>query len=146
MRVYLAGPVLNAENGGRGWREDIRASEFGDIEWADPTQEIGYEEALSMPPKDLVAHDKEMIRESDALLVGYSETLSVGTWREVEYAVETCGMPVATWLGPCEKEPEEYTLSPWVYEAGKVSDSLNACLNYLRRIENRGIHYNGGKQ
>lgn len=137
MKVYLAGPVNRTEDGGVGWRNDLKEADgHSGIEWLDPVEEIGREKAKSMMPKEVVANDKGMIDVADAVLVGHVEVLSVGTWREVEYALSICNIPVSIWTEPADEIDGD--LSPWMHEAGYVGDDIGQCLQYLiDRNENR---------
>lgn len=131
MKVYLAGPVAHSPDHGQPWRTFVKNRRYDLFDWIDPTEKFGYEKAQEMTPERLVEADKTMIDEADAILVGYEHVVSVGTWREVEYALHR-GKSVAIWMGPADGQPD---LSPWVQEAGYVSESLHDCLDYLAEME-----------
>lgn len=137
MKVYLAGPVLHSDDWGRGWREEVKDRDFPDVEWLDPTEEISHEEAMATEPEELVNRDKAMIEASDAILVGYEQVLSIGTWREVELAISSRHLPVSVWTEPAT--PPIADLSQWTLEAGEVNSDLDSCIGYLRReFDQRG--------
>lgn len=132
MRIYLAGPITHNDRYNK-WREAIKENWEGP-HWVDPAERISREEAQAMPAKELVRHDKELLATCDALLVGLTRHRSIGTWREVEYAVETLDIPVAIWIEPGgSAEPiENRDFSPWMEEAGVISQSFTTCLAWLQ--------------
>lgn len=141
-RIYLAGPITYSQDHGEMWREAVRQNVGDKADWVDPTEHMPYEEAKEKSPEFVVEHDKALISGSDALLVGMMRIPTVGTWREVEYAVETCDMPVAFWQNPSNKpahtpsQRKEY--SSWIHEAGEIHNSLKESLRYLEdQLEDR---------
>lgn len=137
-KVYLAGPAWRTDDWGRGWRAQIKAevqSRYrGEIEWMDPIQRNEYTPGED-DPHQVVRDDKAMIDDSDAIFVGYQDILSIGTWREVEYAKDR--IPIAIWIGMApgydpERDSLRESFSPWLIEAGLVSTDIIACLDYLR--------------
>jgi len=121
--IYLAGPVAAYDDGGAGWRERV-VDEFSDeYEFRNPLDKYnvpvenldvvnGYadEEANgTVGVRDIVEGDKEMLREADGLLVGYTDVQSVGTPMEVMWAHER-GFPVALWV---RDDTDFEALSPW---------------------------------
>jgi len=77
---------------------------------------------------ELVETDKDLLRESDGVLVGYSAVRSVGTPMEVMWAYER-DYPVAVWL----RDNTSYDdLSPWYrYHATGVMQHESAALSHL---------------
>lgn len=132
MKIYLAGPVFKSEDHGEGWRRMVeeRYADRDVPEFVNPVREIGHEKAKTMPPGKLVEHDKALIDRSDAVLIGYEEVVAVGTWRECEYALSVCDIPVGIWLGPCSDPKPD--VSPWVLEAGYIHDELTKVVRDLR--------------
>lgn len=134
MKIYLAGPIQHAPDDGRAWRESIKNQWEDAAEWIDPGAAIPADEARSMEPEKLIRKDKALIDGCDALLVGLTAHRSVGTWREVEYAIQN-EIPVAIWMVPSnfgnDAEARKHDLSPWIKEAGHVSTSFTACMAYF---------------
>ncbi|MFW5896372.1 MAG: hypothetical protein ACOCUA_03210 [archaeon] len=118
--IYLAGPVAAYDDGGREWRDWVQ-DQFPDIEFKNPlakynvpleeltitATETAREDAISVDR--LVESDKRLLRESDALLVGYSDVKSIGTPMEVMWARER-DYPVALWI---RDDTDFEALSPW---------------------------------
>jgi len=147
--IYLAGPVQHPDDSGRGWREYVEATFDTSADWRNPLAKYdvpaGDVEIVSGPPyeddqrddqisvAELVQADKQMIDESDAVLVGWSRVPSVGTPMEVLYAFER-SKPVAVWYEPegSAERVGDKTLSPWLdHHAGIVSESFTDCMDYL---------------
>jgi len=120
--IYLAGPVAHKDDGGASWREAIKdAYEDEPVEFRDPldkynvpAQDLDVVPGESDPDEDttvgvreIVEGDKELIDESDGILVGYEPVRSVGTPMEVMYAYER-DMPIGMWV-----RDEDGTFSPW---------------------------------
>ena len=80
--------------------------------------------------EEIVEGDKELLRQSDAVLVGYSAVRSIGTPMEVMWARER-DMPVALWIRDGTAVDE---LSPWYrYHATAMTNSLPLALDQLDR-------------
>jgi len=141
--VYLAGPVMSMDDGGAGWREDVEAycgealetrnplSKYnipvGDLQVVDSANHGG-DNTVSV--EEIVEGDKELLRQSDAVLVGYSAVRSIGTPMEVMWARER-DMPVALWIRDGTAVDE---LSPWYrYHATAMTNSLPLALDQLDR-------------
>ncbi|EMA47623.1 hypothetical protein [Halococcus saccharolyticus] len=145
--IYLAGPIENAVegDGGSGWRIEAetqhpRADFKNPLDKYDASVDdvivTESEDGIPLPEfargcyitdADLVAGDKELIDESDALLAREELVVSRGTPMEVHRAY-TDGMPVAIWF-----EGERDDLSPWMRDhADFISESLDACVAFLR--------------
>lgn len=139
--IYLAGPVAAYQDGGAAWRDRL-VEEFGDEfafrnpldKYNVPVEDLTIVDG-STPSADgcvsvteLVEGDKDLLRESDAVLVGYSDVQSIGTPMEVMWAYER-DIPVAVWL----RDATDYDqLSPWYrYHAGAVVDEPEDALHYL---------------
>lgn len=103
-KIYLAGPVRKLPDGGAQWRDKI-VDEFGEYfdfinpldkynvpeenltVVSDPNDPINeYDDAVSVP--EIVEGDKEMLRESDGIFVGYFDVQSIGTPMEVMWGYE----------------------------------------------------------
>lgn len=127
--VYLAGPVRHAEDSGRGWRDAIAAVN-SHIEWLNPLDE--YDAPASdveivnghassdneLGVATLVESDMRLIREADAVLVGYSTARAVGTPMEVMFASEH-DTPVVIWTRAGQVAEQ---LSPWYrYHANLIT-------------------------
>jgi len=118
--VYLSGPVAAYDDGGREWREWVQ-DQFPDVQFKDPlskynvpveeltitSTETPFEGEVSVDV--LVGSDKDLLRVSDAVLVGYTDVKSVGTPMEVMWARER-DYPVALWVRDDTPVDE---LSPW---------------------------------
>lgn len=120
--IYLAGPVAEAPDSGSGWREMI-IEEFGEtVDFANPLSKYDVPaESLDIMPgttdesdttvgvDEIVESDKQMLANSDALFVGYSDVKSIGTPMEVMWAFER-DIPVCLWV----RDGTPYDdLSPW---------------------------------
>lgn len=94
VRIYMAGPIQHARDNGKGWRAYVKDA-HPEIEWVDPmdkydsTDNDGFDdwqdESAEWTDERIVAGDKEMIRECDAVLIHYEKVSSWGTPREQEY-------------------------------------------------------------
>lgn len=143
-KVYLCGPVKNDYSGGQVWRREVMRQYPDMFEWVNPldyfdgensgaTIVFSQEEAdrhhdgmETYFPSDIVPTDKQLIRESDAVLVGYlEEVVSPGTWQEELYAHQL-GKPIALWHGG-----SRYA---WSYHHSHLqSESLDECVDYLQK-------------
>lgn len=123
--VYLAGPIQHADDDGRRWRSEIQAT-YDSVDWASPHD--GYDtpdDYDDWEPAEIVATDRQMIRQSDGLLVRYEKVATWGTPREHEYAT-TLGLPVFVW---CESDQP----SPWVQvDVECVSSDLQTVVDEIR--------------
>ena len=140
--LYLAGPVAALEDGGASWRDDlVDAYADADVGFANPLDHLNapaedvdivpYEsdDPSEVTPDEIVENDKEMLRESDGVLVGYSRERQIGTPMEVIWAFEH-GTPVVIWI----RDDTLYSeLSPWYrYHADAVTTSRSAAVEKLR--------------
>lgn len=140
-RVYLAGPVNFAADGGHGWR-NMAEQEHPAFDWSNPLDEfdvpstdanlvytdevIDNEDLVSSGA--IVRSDKRKVRESDAVLVGWKDVPATGTPMEVLYAWQW-GIPVVVWY-------EGERLSPWMYHhATGVYDAFDDSIEALDDIE-----------
>lgn len=139
--IYLAGPVAAYQNGGAAWRSNVE-ERFGDEfdfrnpldKYNVPVEDIEIVDGAGTSSEDvvsvteLVEADKQLLRESDGVLVGYSDVQSVGTPMETMWAYER-DVPVAVWLRDATGYDQ---LSPWYrYHAGVVVDDLGSAMHYL---------------
>lgn len=139
--VYLAGPVQAYQDGGAAWRDRIIRQFDDEFDFRNPLDKYNVPvEDLTIVDgagtstdgvvsvTELVEADKDLLEESDAVLVGYSDVQSVGTPMEVMWAYER-DIPVAVWL----RDDTSYEdLSPWYrYHAGAVVDEPEDALHYL---------------
>lgn len=107
--VYLAGPIMFADDGGHGWRDRIMNDYPNEFNWLNPLDEKdGSSEDLTILPaevaadytprpgeevvtdEEVVKDDKRLIREeSDAIFVGYPDkTVTWGTPQEQIYCYQ----------------------------------------------------------
>lgn len=141
--LYLAGPVAALEDGGASWREDIVAehSESVAVQFENPVAKYNVPasdvEIVSaesndpgeVTPSNVVENDKAMLRESDGVLVGYSDVQSIGTPMEVMWAFER-DVPVVIWIRDMTLQKE---LSPWYrYHADAITTSRSEAVSLLR--------------
>ena len=146
--IYLAGPVAAIDDGGAAWRDDVE-SYCGDLmninnplskynapldglEIVD-SETYGGNNTVSVA--DIVENDKQLINESDGILVGYSDVQSVGTPMEVMWAYER-DIPTVLWI---RDETEERDLSPWYrYHVDYITDQLPIALHTLEQLISGG--------
>lgn len=132
-RVFLCGPVCKPEDDGQEWRNSIKVNHEEPFTWIDPTEEIPRSVAKMIDAETLVKYDKTVINFCDALLVAFTDEEGFGTWREVEYAVETRDIPVVFWDQLDQMGTDPNDVSPWVKEAGPLFADLDDCVSYLER-------------
>lgn len=149
-KVYLAGPIQHADDGGHGWRDKV-IDDHRSLQYLNPLDffDGGEDKATILPEavaedyetdkgeflitdEELVHKDKNMVNEADALLIGFPEKVSAwGTPMEQIYAWQgeiSPSKPIAVWHG----EIPSQELSPWMrYHSTFSSQSLLACVNYL---------------
>jgi len=135
--VYLAGPVQNVEDSGRGWRDDLKGL-YGDRwDFLDPLDkyDVAAEDLTivddgpagegEITQAELVETDKAFVDEADAVFVGWSVVPSVGTPMEMLYAYER-DTPVGVWYDGGDE------LSPWMcYHADVIHDQPEIVLLQL---------------
>lgn len=146
--IYLAGPVAHADDHGVGWRETVEetASSF---ECANPLDKyhVGLDDLEivhhkppaegEVTPAQIVENDKRLIDDSDALLVGYEVTQSIGTPMEVFYAHNT-PKPIVLWVRD-DTDPE--TMSPWYHaHVDAIEENLTNALWQLRQRVEMEVH------
>ena len=154
LKVYLAGPIQHADDNGVSWREEIK-QEFSDseyLEWLDPLDKYNSATDAQYVPRsewdeyddlqnlvtaeEIVEPDKEMIDESDAMLVGWSEVPACGTPMEVMYQymlneITETHKPIVVWWR--DADDAESHISPWMeYHSTDIEDSRAAALSQLR--------------
>lgn len=140
--VYLAGPVAAYDDGGAGWREDVIKLFSDEYQFRNPLDKynVPLDELEIVPQranrkgtvgvKTLVEGDKQLLQESDAVLVGYTDVQSIGTPMEVMWARER-DYPVALWI---RDETGFADLSPWYrYHATATTKDLTRALEYLAK-------------
>ena len=140
--LYLAGPVAALDDGGAGWRDElVDAYADADVGFANPLDHLNapaedvdivpYEsnDPSEVTPDEIVENDKEMLRESDGVLVGYSRERQIGTPMEVMWAHER-DVPVVIWV---RDETLYGDLSPWYrYHADAATTSRSEAVSLLR--------------
>ena len=141
--LYLAGPVASLDDGGASWREGITEAHAGDdtVHFENPVAkynvpagdveivEVDTDDPSEVTPGEIVKADKSMLRESDGVLVGYSDVQSIGTPMEVMWAHER-DVPVVVWI---RDETLYGELSPWYrYHADAVTTSRSEAVSLLR--------------
>lgn len=143
LSVYLAGPVQHKADGGAAWRESIEGA-YPDINWLNPLSKYNVpvegidivpdaadaDGETAVTPADIVTGDKELLRDADAILVGYSPVRSIGTPMEVMWSYDHY-KPIVLWV---RDETAVSDLSPWYrYHADEIhhdrSDAVNAVRN-----------------
>jgi len=138
--IYLAGPVANVENGGSKWRNELVESypntDFNNPldKFNAPADNLEIEQNPVGPNEvsatEIVEADKEILRESDAVLVGYEDIQSVGTPMEVMWAYER-DYPITIWLRDGSILPD---LSPWyLYHADFITSKQGHAVAHLER-------------
>ena len=111
--IYLAGPVQHADDGGHGWRDQIKEDVLS-VEWLDPLDKYDVpsgdiDVGTDISAEQIVESDKEMIDGADAVLARYAHMPSVGTPMEILYAYER-DIPVFVWV-----DAEDTSgMSPWI--------------------------------
>ena len=146
--LYLAGPVAALEDGGASWRDDlVDAYADADVGFANPLDHLNapaedvdivpYEsdDPSEVTPDEIVENDKEMLQESDGVLVGYSRERQIGTPMEVMWAYER-DIPTVLWI---RDETEERDLSPWYrYHVDYITTQLPIALHTLEQLISGG--------
>jgi len=142
--IYLAGPVAALDDGGASWREEITEAyaEDDDVHFENPVAKYNVpaadveivsaesDDPSEVTPEEIVEADKAMLRESDGVLVGYSDVQSVGTPMEVMWAFGHY-KPVVIWIRDETPHPE---LSPWYrHHADAVTNARSMAVESLRR-------------
>lgn len=141
--LYLAGPVASLEDGGAGWRGEITEAHAEDdgVHFENPVAKYNVpagdveiveedtDDPAEVTPDDIVEADKAMLRESEGVLVGYSDVQSIGTPMEVMWAHDRY-KPVVIWI---RDETLPHELSPWYrYHADAVTTSRSEAVSLLR--------------
>ena len=139
--IYLAGPVANVEDGGSQWRNELVES-YPNSDFNNPLDKYNAPaEDLTIVTKpargdtevthtEIVEGDKELLRESNAVLVGYTDVLSTGTPMEVMWAYER-NYPITIWLRDGSILPD---LSPWYqYHADFITAKQGHAVAHLER-------------
>jgi len=141
--IYLAGPVQHADDHGVGWRETVTEL-VNSFETANPLNKYNIPvEDLTIvrdrPPMgddevsaaQIIESDKDLIREADAILVGYEDVQMTGTPMEVCWCDEVCPeTPIVVWMRDQTTRDE---LSPWWEHADAFERSLTSALWQLRQ-------------
>jgi len=147
--VYLAGPVMSVTDGGAGWRDRV-SEEFGDdyefrnplAKYNVPADDLEIVAGHSNPRdpstvgvREIVEEDKRLLRESDAILVGYSACRSVGTPMEVMWG-HGRDYPIVLWIRDGTRIDH---ISPWYrYHVGALTNSVEMALDRLARTVGDG--------
>jgi len=154
-KVYLAGPIQHADDGGHGWRDKV-IDDYRTCQYLNPLDffDGGEDKATILPEEEaedyeaengefvitdeeLVEKDKRMVHEADGLIIGFPE--KVPSWGTPQEQSESWTHPT----NPAEAEPKKpivvwhghipaEELSPWIrYHATFYSRSLTECMEYL---------------
>lgn len=138
--IYLAGPIANAD-APSGWRDRLK-DHYPRSDFIDPLDKFDAPgDGIDIVPgeahhsdeveaSEIVETDKELIREADAILVGYTDTKQIGTPMEVQYAFRR-GYTIAIWL---RDKSVLSDLSPWYhYHSDFVTSKGGHAVAYLER-------------
>lgn len=142
LSVYLAGPVQHVADGGASWRASLE-SDRPEVNWLNPLAKYNIPasdveivgegsdaagEDGTVTPDEIVSGDKDLLRDADAVLVGYTHMKQIGTPMEVMWAWDHY-MPVALWIRDGTDVDE---LSPWYrYHASKIVHSRSDAVDVL---------------
>lgn len=124
MRVYLAGPIRNAEDDGRGWRDDV--ADMSGFMVVNPLDEYDHTSG-EWSPYRVVESDLQWIRHCDVMLVNWSSDVkSVGTPMEILYAHRVLDIPV---YAVCDGD-----VSPWITAHCRVVDSVSEAVAVIESM------------
>lgn len=157
--VYMAGPIMHADDGGHGWRDELVEKYSSLFNWVNPLDffDASEDSATLLPDEiaddydpdpdestitdtEIVVGDKIAVAESDAMLIGFPEVVgSWGTPQEQIYAWEHRShdyaqpkKPIVVWHGDLDWERD---CSPWLrYHATYHSASLEDCVHHLEAV------------
>lgn len=140
--VYLAGPVQHKADGGAAWRDAIEET-YPNIEWLNPLAKYNVpvdgidivpegsdaaDRDDAVTPTDIVDGDKSLLRDADAVLVGYSSVRSIGTPMEVMWSYDRY-KPVVMWI---RDGTDVSDLSPWYrHHADAIHTDLSDAVDSL---------------
>jgi len=127
VKVYLAGPVKEAEDSGVGWRETI--AEKTSLTTLNPLDKYNSEtDPEDWSSRRIVLEDLEMISQSDGVLVAYDGEPTWGTPMEIRYA-HNSGIPVAlAWT--CDRQ-----VSPWASQhVTLIRSDIERCAKVLEKF------------
>jgi hypothetical protein len=144
ISVYQAGPIRCADDDGHGWRDEL-CQRVKSIDWLNPLAHhdaageltiVGnedYERAFEsgyITVSELVTADKQLLRQADAVLVGYEDVKQIGTPMEVCLAAQA-SVPVVIWLRDGSAEHE---LSAWYrHHADRIVAERDAAVDAIRQ-------------
>jgi nucleoside 2-deoxyribosyltransferase len=134
-RVYLAGPIEYAEDGGADWRREATEITYDpeqgfDLLLIDPTHYDGTAQGLT--PEEIVTRDRYLLRHSDGLIFdARSTTPGWGTAMEALDAWQH-GIPTVAWGAP---EKRSAFLQ---YHVTKFVPTVREALEYLDALLLRG--------
>jgi nucleoside 2-deoxyribosyltransferase len=144
--VYLAGPVQHADDHGVGWRECVTDLIDG-FEFNNPLDKynVGVNDLTIIRDGDasgdseihateIINADKQLIRESDAILAAFEDIKMTGTPMEVCWCDEVSSeKPIVVWVRDGTSREQ---MSPWWEHADAIKHSLFGALWELRgRLE-----------
>lgn len=144
VTIYLAGPVGHAPDGGSGWREDLVEYWGDEYDFRNPlaqynviADELAIVDGYSNPENpetvgrdEIVESDKEFLRESDGVLVGYTAVRSIGTPMEVMWSYER-DYPVVLWV---RDDTDFDAISPWYhYHTTAMTTAAGMGLRHIER-------------
>lgn len=139
--IYLAGPVGHAPDASE-WREKVTDYYSDHYEFRNPldrfdvpAEDLDVVDGTSNPDNpgtvgvdEIVETDKQLLDESDGVLLGYKRVISIGSPMEVMWARER-DLPVALWIRDDTKFDE---LSPWYrYHATALTTDLGMALRHI---------------
>lgn len=163
-KVYLAGPIMHADDGGHGWRNRIIDGYPDAFDWVNPLDKFdGGEASATVLPEELAADyetdegervitDRQIVEadvaavwDCDAILIGYPER--VPTWgtpmenglvwsRRATGQQRAPTKPIALWHGIPEED-----LSPWLrYHTTYRTEYMNAAIEYLQTVLGENVY------
>jgi hypothetical protein len=148
--IYLAGPVNYLDDGGASWRKEV-IDEYGDIfDFKNPLDQynVPVEDLTVVDESDsrvadtgyvthteIVESDKQMLRESDGVLIGYVKVKSIGTPMECMWAHDR-RYPIGLWI---RDDTDHGDLETWYLDhCPTISHDRNKTLQAVhRQIQNQ---------
>jgi nucleoside 2-deoxyribosyltransferase len=132
-KIYLAGPIENAEDGGVTWRQEAAALAREGTLLIDPTHYDDVADGLTA--QEIVTRDRFLLRQADGVLFD-ARSLNAGWGTAIElFDSYQLGKPAVGWGAPKKKS------AFLEFYCTKFFDELGDALNYM---ENLLARTNGG--